>query len=80
MVPSLNDNHAIRILLISLGMGQKDGPLLSKPNLVIDVVNRPCLHVLHLVSERQGQNPGEVGFFCFRRCSKTDGFSVLLNI
>ena len=36
--------------------------------LVIEVVNSPRLHVLHLVSEWQGQNPGEVGLFCFRRC------------
>ena len=27
--------------------------------LVIEVVNSPCLHVLHLVSEWQSQNPGE---------------------
>ena len=36
--------------------------------LVIEVENSPCLHVLHLVSEWQDQNPGEVGLFCFRRC------------
>ena len=36
--------------------------------LVIEVVDSPCLHVLHLVSEWQGKNPGEVGLFCFRRC------------
>ena len=36
--------------------------------LVIEVVNSPCLHVLHLVSVWQGQNAGEVGLFCFHRC------------
>ena len=36
--------------------------------LVTEVENSPCLHVSHLASERQGQNPGNVGMFCFRWC------------
>ena len=36
--------------------------------LVTEVENSPCLHVSHLASERQGQNPGEVGMFCFCWC------------
>ena len=34
--------------------------------LVIEVVSSPCLHVLHLESEWQGQNPEEVGLFYFQ--------------
>ena len=36
--------------------------------LVTEVENSPFLHVSHLASERQGQNPGDVGMFCFRWC------------
>ena len=47
--------------------------------LVIDVVKSPCLHVLHLVLESQGQNPGKVGLLDFIDALNILGFSVLLN-